>query len=123
MEHPTLYLDEDTDADYLIALLRREAYSVISPREVGGKGWSDEAILDYCAQLGYVVLTSNPADFEAIHEQWSVAGRFHAGILSIYRANNPKQDLTYAEIVKALGNLLRSGLPLANEIHCLNFWL
>jgi predicted nuclease of predicted toxin-antitoxin system len=120
---PVIYLDENLDADRLIALLRRDGYRLVSPREIEAKGWSDPDVLAYCAQHDYLVLTSNPGDFNALHRQWQTEGRSHSGILIVYKENDASKDMTLVDIVRALGNLLRSGLPLANEIHCLNFWL
>ena len=40
----------------------------------------------------------------------------------IYRDNNVRKDMSYADTVKAIANLLASELPFFNEIHILNQW-
>ena len=53
MSEFTVYLDECLDRDQLIALLRREGWTVFSPRDVGSLRWKDEEHLEFCAQHGY----------------------------------------------------------------------
>jgi hypothetical protein len=46
----------------------------------------------------------------------------HGGIALIYQDNVKGKDMSPAEIVTALKNLVGSGLPIENEIHTLNHW-
>ncbi|MFA0750436.1 MAG: hypothetical protein SLRJCFUN_000839, partial [Candidatus Fervidibacter sp.] len=55
----TVYLDDDLDKNLLIALMRREGWTVVSPRAIGTSGFSDEEHLAYCSQRGYPILTRN----------------------------------------------------------------
>ena len=67
-----------------------------------------------------MLITKNPGDFEQLHHAWQRRG--HAGILLIYQDNIRGKDMRPADIVRAIGNLLAAGLPLANELHVLNHW-
>jgi hypothetical protein len=40
----------------------------------------------------------------------------------VRKDNNPKRDLNDRGIVRAIGKLLASGLPLTDELHILNHW-
>jgi hypothetical protein len=78
--------------------------------------------LEYAAAHGFILITQNPKDFRNLHDRWQAQGRSHSGILLIYRDNIKGKDMEPAEVVQAIGNLLASGLPIANEIHSLNHW-
>jgi predicted nuclease of predicted toxin-antitoxin system len=118
----TIYLDECSDHDSLIAFLTQAGHTVISPRAAGAKGWKDPNHLAYAAAHGYVLLTKNPRDFDMLHKSWHTQGRTHSGIFVIYGDNNARKDMTYADIVYAIANLVASGLPIVNEIYILNQW-
>ncbi|MCX7969706.1 MAG: DUF5615 family PIN-like protein [Armatimonadetes bacterium] len=122
----TLYLDDHFDGDYLIALLHREGFEVVSPRRVGTKGWNDEDHLKYCAQHGYAILTANAGDFRKLHQRWRAEGRSHAGIIVVYYEHDVSKNMTLHEIARALKNLLeaceKSGVPIVNEFIVLNQW-
>lgn len=118
----TIYLDECSDHDSLIAFLTQAGHTVISPRAAGTKGWEDSDHLAYAAAHGYVLLTDNSRDFDALHKRWQAQGRTHSGIFLVYSDNNVRKDMTYADIVRAIENLLASGLSRNNEIYILNQW-
>ena len=117
-----LYLDDDMDANELIGLLEHEGHAVVSPRSVAMRGAEDEAHLSYAATEQRVVLTANVRDFLTLHQRWQEEGRAHAGILGLYRENNPQRDLTYAQIARAVSHLERAGLALENTFQNLNMW-
>lgn len=117
-----LYLDDDMDANELIGLLEHEGHAVVSPRSVAMRGAEDEAHLRYAATEQHVVLTANVRDFLTLHQRWQEEGRVHAGILGLYRENNPQRDLTYGQIARAVSHLERAGLALENTFQNLNMW-
>lgn len=119
---PTLYLDDCADDTLLERRLAQAGYTVVTPRSAGTKGRHDPDHLHYAAQHGYALLTSNPADFVALHQQWNAAGQTHTGILLVYYDNIKAQDMKPRDIVSALENLIASGLPLTNAIYNLNQW-
>lgn len=118
----SLYLDECADHDILIAFLTQGGHTVISPRVAGTKGCKDPDHLAHAAAHGYVLLTENPQDFDMLDKSWQAQGRTHAGIFLIHRDNNIRKDMTPADIVRAIDNLMASGLPIANQVHTLNQW-
>lgn len=65
---------------------------------------------------GRVILTYNSKDFKALHD----ADPNHAGILAIYQDNDPTRDMTYRQIVQAIGNLESMGGPIAGEFWSIN---
>ena len=90
----TIYLDDDLDKNRLIALLRREGWTVISPRAIGTSGFSDEEHLTYCSQRGYPILTRNARDFRQLHEAWQAQGKQHAGILAVYAERDLSKNMS-----------------------------
>jgi predicted nuclease of predicted toxin-antitoxin system len=117
-----VYLDDDMDANMLIRFLQDEGHEVISPRTVAMRGAEDAAHLRYAAAHQCAVVTANARDFLTLHQAWQEAGRHHAGILALYRENNPQRDMTYVQIARAISRLARAGLALQNTFHNLNMW-
>jgi hypothetical protein len=68
------------------------------------------------------VVTANVRDFLRLHQTWQQEGRPHAGILALYPENNPRRDMTFAQIAQAVSRLERAGPPLYNTFHNLNMW-
>jgi len=117
-----LYLDDCLDSDRLLVTLVSAGHRTVSPRAVGTSGARDYQHLEYASAHGLALLTRNAEDFEKLHDDWQAQGRAHAGILLIYLDNIKGKDMEPADIVRAIGNLVASGLPIANEIHVLNHW-
>ena len=118
----TIYLDGCSDHNCLIHSLTRVGHSVISPWIADTKDWDDPDHLEYAAIHGYLLLTHTPSDFLRLHRDWQERGRMHSGIFVIYRDNNVRKDMSYADTVRAITNLLSSGLSIVNEIYILNQW-
>jgi hypothetical protein len=117
-----IYLDDDMDANELIGFLEHEGHEVISPRRVAMRGAQDEAHLSYAAAEQCVLLTANVRDFLMLHQRWQEEGQSHAGILAFYRENNPRRDMTYGQIARAVSHLESAGLALPNTFQNLNMW-
>ena len=81
---PRLYLDEDV-APELARMLRDRGYDAISVHEVGTNGLTDGEQLERATGEGRVLLTYNYRDFLLMSDEWSRAGRPHAGIVISYR--------------------------------------
>jgi len=118
----SLYLDDCSDEDLLIDLLRVAGHLVVSPRQSGTVGWHDADHLDYATQHDYVLITHNPQDFRDLHDVWHAQRRQHGGIILIYRDNDPSRDMSAADVVRAVERLLVSGLRINNNVHILNQW-
>jgi len=117
-----LYLDDDLDSNLLIRLLERAGHEIISPRAVGTRGIADEEHLRYAADRALVLLTANAGDFLELHHEWVRQQRRHAGLIVVYRENNPARDVTFQQIAQAVTRLEEYGVPLANAVHDLNRW-
>jgi hypothetical protein len=78
------------------------------------RGVEDEEHLRYAAAHQCAVVTTNVRDFLTLHQTWQEAGQQHAGILALYRENNPRRDMTYMQIARAISRLERTGLPIEN---------
>jgi predicted nuclease of predicted toxin-antitoxin system len=116
------YLDDCADDDDLVALLSQKGHNVYTPRSKGTSGADDPDHLDYAAAHGYTLITKNPKDFRNLHNDYQAQGRPHSGIFLIYQDNLKGKDMEPPDIVCAIGNLLASGIPIANEVHVLNHW-
>jgi predicted nuclease of predicted toxin-antitoxin system len=117
-----IYLDDCSDSDRLAQSLSAAGHSVQTPRSAGTIGRQDREHLLYAAQQGLTLVTRNPKDFRNLHKDWQARGLAHSGILLIYQDNIKGKDTEPVEVVQAIGNLLASGIPIANEIHSLNQW-
>jgi hypothetical protein len=116
------YLDDCADANDLVSLLRQAGYAVRTPRTENTRGVDDPVHLSHAAGQGCTLITKNPKDFRDLHQEWQAQGRPHHGILLIYEENVRGKDMEPADIVRAIGKLLASGLPIFNELHVLNQW-
>lgn len=117
-----VYLDDDLDSNTLIRLLKHAGHEVASPRDAGTRGIADDAHLRYATGRGLVLLTANAGDFVELHRRWLLRRRSHAGILIVYRENNPAKDMDFGQIAAAVSRLEASGLALANQCFDLNAW-
>jgi hypothetical protein len=117
-----LYLDDCLDSDLLNALLTNAGHRVVTPRAAGTLGQSDDDHLEYASQHGLVLITRNPDDFRDRHDLWQAQGRAHSGIWLVCLDNIKGKDMQPPDIVRAIGNLLASGVPIVNEIYTLNHW-
>jgi hypothetical protein len=116
------YLDDCADSDRLIQLLRQAGYGVRTPRSEGLIGADDPVHLTHAAAQGCTLITKNPKGFRLLHQEWQAQGRAHAGILLVCEDNIRAKDPEPADIVRAIGRLLASGVPIANELLVLNHW-
>ena len=117
-----VYLDDDLDSNILFRLLSQSGHEVISPRAIGNRGITDEEHLRYAADNLLDLLTANSRDFVRLHQIWLSQSRQHAGVLVVYRESNPARNMSLRETSSAVTRLEQAGVPIANNIHNLNFW-
>ncbi|MBI3951803.1 MAG: DUF5615 family PIN-like protein [Acidobacteria bacterium] len=117
-----LYLDDCADSNRLAKTLRQAGFPTTTPRDAGTSGREDTDHLEYATVNGSTLITKNSKHFVELHHLWQSNGRTHSGILLIYQDNDPTRDMSPGGVVRAIQNLLRSGLPIANEVHTLNHW-
>ena len=118
----SLYLDDCADDDSLAARLRQAGHRISTPRSAGTTGSSDVEHLDYAAQHSCTLLTKDPDDFADLHRQWQALSRTHSGILLIYEDKDVSKNMSRAQIVLAVANLIAAAVPITNEVHNLNQW-
>lgn len=114
-----LYLDDDSAKRSLVAILVKAAHEVTIPSDVGLAGASDPRHLSYTVQQELVLLTRNHDDFDDLHNLVHITGGQHAGIIVVRFDNNPTRDMKDQDIVRAIANLERVGVPIASELHIL----
>jgi predicted nuclease of predicted toxin-antitoxin system len=113
-----LYLDDNATSRLLRHLLADAGYEFTIPSDVGLDRADDARHASYAIEHGHVLVTKNPGHFQRIYE----ATESHPGLLLIYRDNDATRDMTDADIVQAIRNLIGSGVPLHNQVHVLNHW-
>jgi len=82
---PSLYLDEDTQSDALIAALRSRGINLVTTSEASMTKRADDDQLRFAASVERVIITSNIADFARLHAQWLKAGLGHNSIILIHQ--------------------------------------
>jgi predicted nuclease of predicted toxin-antitoxin system len=106
----------------LVTLLRKAGHQVTVPSDVGAAGVSDARHLLYALTNALLVLTKDHNDFEDLHLVVQASHGQHPGILAIRSDNDASRDMKDRDIVRAIGNLERAGVPVGNEFHVLNQW-
>ena len=113
-----IYLDDCAYSNRLKRQLETAGHEVQSPFDAGIPGRTDDVHLEYAAQHGWCLLTYNAADYLDLHERRPE----HADILLVYREADFTKNLSYADMVQSIDNLVASGAPIEGEIHVLNYW-
>jgi predicted nuclease of predicted toxin-antitoxin system len=113
-----LLVDEDTQDARLVSALRYAGHDILTVNEAGLPGQADSVILEYAHQERRVVLTMNCRDFLELHD----AGDEHAGIVGIYKGQDPRKNMSFRAISVALANLSASGWEFAGQFVVLNAW-
>jgi hypothetical protein len=118
-----LYLDDDSVDPSLIRLLRRDGHDVQIPADAGLGGSSDQVHLAYAIRNRRAVLTRNYLDFEDLHDLVvSAANGHHGGILVVRYDNNPRNNMSAGDIARAIRNLEKAGVAIADSYYELNHW-
>jgi len=115
-----LYLDEDTSSALLAKLLREAGHRVLTCSESALEGASDVVQFSRSNRGNRVIVTRNHHDFEDLHDLVRNVAGHHHGILVVLSENKRRRDMRAQHVVAAIGRLIDSGLPIANEIHILN---
>jgi predicted nuclease of predicted toxin-antitoxin system len=113
-----IYLDDCAYDKELVRCLQEAGHQVVTPAQAGITGRADDVHFRYAADHHLVLLTKNADDFLELHGKDSK----HAGILVIYQDNNPDRDMSHADIVRAIANLLGAGVALSSTVQVLNAW-
>jgi uncharacterized protein with PIN domain len=113
-----LLVDEDTQARWLVNLLRSAGHDVLTVPEANLAAELDSTVLEYARRENRILLTHNCEDFLALHHSRPQ----HAGILAIYQDRDPAKNMSYAAVVRAAANLEASGMELTGQFVVLNAW-
>ena len=114
----TLLLDEDSQAKQLVQQLQAAKHDVLTINEIDMVGAPDSDVMAFAQLQNRVVLTRNCSDFYELHRNMPN----HCGILAIYQDADPRKNMSYQGIVKAISNLEVSALPLIGQFIVLNQW-
>jgi hypothetical protein len=101
-------------------LLLQAGHDVQVPADVDPPltGDDDPVHFAHAKATDRVILTLNPKDFKALHNQDSN----HPGILVVYQDNDPTKDMNYGDIVQAIANLENSVPAIAGGFWVLNVY-
>src|SRR5437016_1711120 len=116
-------MDDDSLDPGLIRLLRRDKHDVQVPANVGLAGSSHQVHLAHAIRDRRAIFTRNYGDFDDLHDLVVLAANgHHAGILVVLYDNNPRNNMSVGDIARAVRNLERAGVPIADSYHELNHW-
>jgi len=117
-----IYLDDDSLAPALIAMLRKAGHNVKTPADSQLSGAADPIHLTRAIHEDRVFLSGNHDDFEELHLLIQEAKGHHPGILIVRRDNDASRDMTPRGIFTALTKLIASGINIVDEFVILNHW-
>ena len=113
-----IYLDDCAYSKWLKRQLEQAGHQVQTPFGAGIPGQPDDVHLRYAAEHRLTVLTYNADDFLSLHDLYPE----HAGVLVVYRDADMTRNMSYADIVRAIENLVASGVLIQGQIYVLNNW-
>jgi predicted nuclease of predicted toxin-antitoxin system len=115
-----IYLDDDIANGVLAALLRKAGHDTQVPGDVRLAGAYDPVHLTHAIRDNRVLVSQNYDDFKQLHDLLMAGRGNHPGVLIVRKDNNPNRDMKTPHIVRAVRNLLRVGVAIANEFTILN---
>ncbi|MBC7853838.1 MAG: hypothetical protein IAF94_10410 [Pirellulaceae bacterium] len=68
------------------------------------------------------MLSYNHRDFDQLHMLIGQSGGMHPGIFIVRRDDDRRRDMSPPQISLAIGKLIKSGVPIANQFIILNHW-
>lgn len=99
-------------------MLRTAGHDVRTASDEGLDGRSDADVLAHANAEGRVLLTKNADHYSDLHDE----GKQHAGILVVYEDFSRTKHMSLSDVVRAVGNVDRSGIDLARQFVPLNAW-
>ncbi len=115
-----IYLDECANHRTLRELLIETGHDVQTPLDTDPPllGAKDDIQFAHAQAAERILLTFNPRDFRELHNQ----DANHSGIFAVYKDNDKTRDMTYADIVNAIANVVSTHVEIAGEFWSLNFY-
>jgi len=117
-----IYLDEDSLAPALIAMLRKAGHDVATPADFGLTGADDVIQLTRSVREDRVLLSGNHDDFQLLHLLVREVIGQHPGILIVRKDNVASRDMTPRGLFTALSRLIALGIEIRNDFVILNHW-
>lgn len=118
-----IYVDDDSADAILMRLLRRNGHDIESPIDANFAGSSDQIHFAHAIRQNRAILTRNHHDFAALHDLVVFAAHGHdGGVLVIRFDDDPRNRMSHGAIVRAVRNLERAGIAIADSYHELNHW-
>ena len=96
-----LYFDRHVKKQLAIDL-RKRGFDVLLTEEAGMDTAPDDEQLEFAVKENRALLTFNIRDFAPLHEQWSAAGRLHAGIIVSQQLGSRQYGLLLAPLLGLL---------------------
>lgn len=114
-----LYIDKDAMSRFLVNGLRARGVDVTSVVEEGRRGLDDLSQLEFAAEQGRVLCTSNISDFYRLHTEYLQQGKNHAGIIFIQQ-----QRYSVGEQIRRLLKLISTKTvdTMQSQIEFLSAW-
>jgi predicted nuclease of predicted toxin-antitoxin system len=100
--------------------LRSRGYDVLTTEEAGLDSATDEQQLTFATNEKRAILTFNIRDFAPLHEQWSAAGRSHAGIIVSRQLGSRQYGLLLQRMLRLLNHFTADELT-SNFVHLEQF--
>jgi predicted nuclease of predicted toxin-antitoxin system len=115
---PRLYLDDCISSKRLQRMLVNVGYEVQTPAQAGLIGYDDLTHFQYALEHSLTIVTKDADDFECLNREHP----HHHGVLAICEEADRSKNMSYADIVRAIENLVQAGVPLEGQFHVLNHW-
>lgn len=113
-----ILVGEDSQARKQLDVLRGAGHDVVSIAELDRNGSLDPEVFVLAQSSQRVLLTHNVADFHAL----ALACPGHHGVIAIYRDGDPRKNMNYRDIGRAVSKLEASGVLISGQFHVLNHW-
>lgn len=113
-----LLIDEDSQSHRQIKVLRAAGHDIVSVAELKRNGAPDKEVFALAQELDRVLLTHNAADFLTLARLADT----HAGVIVVFRDGNPRNNMSYDQIARAVSTLESTGVPIRGQFHILNNW-
>ena len=114
-----LLLDEDSLGNVFVRMLREAGHDVETVVEIGMAGMCDHDVFAHAKHTRRVILTRNVRDYIGLHQ----ADAVHFGILAGYQYADRAKNMSYKQVVAAIGKIEASQWKLQGEFVALNSWL
>ena len=99
-----LYLDRHIKKQLAIDV-RQRGFDALTTEAAGMDTAPDEDQLAFAANENRAILTFNIRDFAPLHEQWTTAGRPHAGILLSQQLGRRRYGVLLARMLRLLDQM------------------